>query len=369
MSYSHKTNHLFSPDLEFWRSIENFIEAFPYKQGKTGKTHYLTSDEFITYYEGKYYESFDVDYNDIDVYGKHLTREFIYNPGQRVYLDEMGSMQRMNIDPRTIKRERNTTGRVVKFLSNSISNSDKVFKFQHFIESAYYFLIDILDLNPDLPVIRSYGLDDRNNPRFQTKWENFRNANGGLLQANEFVAGFNKICRAHDVPFVIFVIDDNCYVIHTTDIFIEKIIQGIPLFLTNPDLQGANSLFIQAYTLRNEGNHKDCLAKLREGLEVVRDYIYNRFSLTTSTSVHNDINLLFNTHATTVFDFTKIPEDDPTKLQKIIDYLRDTVLLTIKMGNFGHHTLTRPNLLEENTSIFTLGLIASVIPYIIYLLR
>ena len=153
-----------------------------------------------------------------------------------------------------------------------------------------------------------------------------------------------------------------------TDIFVEKIIQEIPLFLTDPDLQGANRIFIQAYVLRSEGNHKDCLAKIREGLEAVRDYIYNRYHLRKSTSVHNDFKQLFNIHASTVFDFTKIPEDNLQELEKIVDYLKGTVLLTVKKGNFGHHTLTRPHLLEENTSIFTLGLVASVIPYIIYLL-
>ena len=175
--------------------------------------------------------------------------------------------------------------------------------------------------------------------------------------------------RAHSIPFVMFVFNDNCYVIHTTDIFVEKIIQEIPVFLTNPNLQEANRKFIKAYTLRNEGNHKDCLAKVREGLEFARDYIFNRYGLSKSTSVHLDFEQLFNTHSAMVFDFTKIPEDDSTKLNKIADYLRDSVLLTVKLGNFGHHTLSRPHLLEDNTSIFILGLTASIIPYIIYLLR
>ena len=47
-----------------------------------GKNGYLTPIEFITYYERKYHESFNVEYNGIDVYGKRLTREFIYNPTQ-----------------------------------------------------------------------------------------------------------------------------------------------------------------------------------------------------------------------------------------------------------------------------------------------
>ena len=346
MSYSHRTNHSFSPVLEFWRSIEILIEAFPYGQGKLGG---LTADRFIIYYEQKCNERFDVQYNDIDVYGKSLSRAFIWNPNQRSYLDETDSSQRSNVDPTKIRRERNSTGRVVKFLSNSISNSDKVYKFQHFFESAYYYLVDILNLNPDLPFIRRRGLDNQDNPQFQTRWERFKNESGGLLRASDFVDGFNKICRVHNVPFIMVVFNDECYVIHTTDIFVEKIIQEIPLFLTEPDLREANRLFIQAYVQRSEGNHKNCLTKTREGLEAVRDYIYSRYHLTKSTSVHNDFKRLFNSYATTVFDFARIPEDNQSKLEKIVDYLRDTVLLTVKKGNFGPHTLTRPHLVEENT--------------------
>ncbi len=369
MSYSHGTDHSYSPDLDSWRSFEHFIEAFPYKQGNAGINQFLTSNEFITYYETKYHESFDIDYNERDVYGKPLTREYIANFVQRSYLDQMGSLQRNSISPNKIQREYNVIGRVVKFISNSISDSDKVLRFQHFFESTYYYLIDILNINPDLPVIRAHGLDDQMNAQFQTRWDRFKSKNGGLLQASDLLNGFNKICRVHSIPFVMFVFEDNCYVVHTTDIFVEKIIQELPIFLKNPDLQEANLIFIKAYTLRNEGSYKDCIAKIREGLESVRDYIFDRYSLTKSTSVYKDFEQLFNAHATTVFNFTIIPEDNPTKLDKIVNYLRDTVLLSIKIGNFGHHTLTRPNLLEENTSIFTLGLIASVIPYIIYLLK
>jgi len=243
MSYSHRTNQPFSPDLEFWRSVEIFIEAFPYGQGKNSG---LRSDEFLIYYEQKCKERLDIQYNDTDVYGKTLSREYIRGHLQRSYLDEMGSIQRLNIDPTKIQRERNSTGRVVKFLSNSVSNPDNVYKFQHFFESAYYYLIGILNLNSDLPIIRQHGLDDKNNSQFQTRWERFKDANGGLLQATDFVSEFNRICRVHNIPFIIFVFNDNCYVVHTTDIFVEKIIQEIPLFLTDPDLSGANRLFIQA---------------------------------------------------------------------------------------------------------------------------
>ncbi|MFW9939440.1 MAG: hypothetical protein ACFFFT_00270 [Candidatus Thorarchaeota archaeon] len=366
MSYSHRTNHAFSPDMEFWRSIEIFIEAFPYKQGNKKS---LMEDEYITYYERRYNERFDVDFNDSDVYGKSLSRKFIWNLNQRIYLDEMDPVQRQNIDIGRIRRENNYTGRVVKFLSNSITNPNNVYKFEHYFESAYYYLVEILNLNPDLPIIRHHGLDDQNNAQFQVRWDSFQVANGGLLQPNEFVNEFNRVCRAHSVPFVMCVFNDDCYVIHTTDIFVEKTIQEIPLFLTDPDLQGANHLFIQAYVLRSEGNYKDCLAKAREGLEAVRDCIYDRYNLPKSRSVHNDYKRLFTNHVSTVFDFTKIPEDNSSELKKIVEYLKCTVLLTVKMGNFGHHTLSRPQLLEESTAIFTLGLVASVIPFIFYLLK
>jgi len=366
MSYSHKTKNAYSPNLEFWRSIENLLEAFPYRQGNTS---YLSSDEFIKYYERKYNESFDVDYNDTDIYGNQLTREYIRSFIRRIYLDEIDSMKRMNISPEKIHKSRNSTGRVVKFLSNSISNSDTVYKFQHFFESIYYYLNDINNINPDLEVIRRHGLDDKNNAQFPTRWERFKNMNGGLMQVSDLPTRFNEICRAHHVPFVMFVSNDNCYTVHTTDIFVEKIIQDLPFFLTDPNLKGANRLFINAYKFRDEGNHKECLAKVREGIEAVRDYIYTQYSLIKSTSVHKDFKELFNTYSATVFDFTKIPEDDSNKLKKIIDYLRDTILLAVKMGNFGHHTLTRPQLLEENSSLFTLGLISSIIPYIVFLLK
>lgn len=78
---------------------------------------------------------------------------------------------------------------------------------------------------------------------------------------------------------------------------------------------------------------------------------------------------LFNTYSTTVFDFAKIPETNPIKLNKITGYLRDSILLAVKFGNFGHHPLVNPSLAETNTSYFALGLVASVLPYLYYLLK
>jgi len=365
MSYSHRTTNSSSPSLDFWRSLEILLNAFPYKQGNAS---FLTKSEFITYYETKYHERFDINYDDRDVYGKSLSRQFIWTRNQRSYLDQMGSMERRLIDPTTIQKDFNHLGRIIKFLSTSISNQDKVHQFQHFLEAAYYYLDDIINLNPDLPIIRQHGLDDQSNAQFQSRFDSFNNRDGGLMGKNQFCNKFNEICIAHKVPFIMFEFNDKCFVIHTTDIFVEKIIKELPLFLTHPDLQDANQLFIDSYVFKTESDHKNCLAKAREGLESVRDYIYNHHNLTTSNSVHNDLEQLFLTHSNQFFDFTKIPEDNSIQLTKIVGYLRDSILLAVKMGNFGHHTISRPQLLDENTSNLTLGLISSVIPYLIFLL-
>jgi hypothetical protein len=365
MSYNHRTTNIFTPSLDFWRSLEILLDGFPYKQGNAS---FLTKSEFIIYYETKYHERFDIDYNDRDVHGKPLTRQYIWSGQQRSYLDQIGSMERSLIRPNTIQKELNHLGRIIKFLSSSISDPDKVHQFQHFIEAVYYYLVDILNLNPDLPIIRQHGLDNQSNAQFQNRFDSFKNRDGGLLDKNQFCDRFNEICVVHKVPFIIFEFNNKCFVIHTTDIFSEKIIQELPLFLTLPELQDANQLFIDSYVLKTENDHKNSLAKAREGLESVRDYIYDRFNLTTSTSVHKDLEDLFIIHSSHVFDFTKIPEDNTDKLHKIVGYLRDSILLAVKMGNFGHHTITRPQLLDENISNLTLGLISSNIPFLIFLL-
>jgi len=366
MSYSHITTNSHNPTLDFWRSLEILIAAFPYRQGIAS---FISKSEFITYYETKFNERFDTDYNESDVYGKPLTREFIWSGSQRTYLDQIGSMQKMNIEPSKIQRTFNDLGRIIKFLNTSISNEAKVRKFQHFIEAVYYYLVDIHNLNPDLAIIRQHGLDNQDHGQFQIRLERFNNRDGGLMDTNSFSNRFNDICLTHKVPFMMVVFKDQCFVIHTTDKFIEKIIQNIPLFITHPDLEPANQLFINSYVSKTEGDHQGCLAKAREGLDSVRDYIFNHYGLTPSNSVHNDMKQLFNSHSSVVFDYTKIPEDDSGKLAKIVEYLRDSILLAVKMGNFGHHPISRSQLLDENISNFTLGLIASIIPYLVFLLR
>ena len=324
-------------------------------------------------FERRCEEKFDIDNNDTDIYGKLITRKYIWNinVNQRLYLDEMDDDERRGIEPRQINKEINPIGKLFKFLSNCISDSDKVYKFQHFLEGAYYFLDEIIKFNPELGVMRSAGLSNPNDPNYERRKNEFLNKNGGMMTLKEFLDKFNEICRIHSVPFVMFTFYDECYVVHTTDIFIEKAIQDLPLFLSHQDLRPANELFVEAYREKDSGNDKECLAKVREGIELVRDYIYSRYSSlpTTTHSPHYDFKILFDNHSDTVFDFTKIPENDPNKLQIIKDYLRDTILLAVKYGNFGHHTLPNPSLVENNTSYFTLGLIASVLPYILYLLK
>jgi hypothetical protein len=366
MVYNHRTDHSFAPDLEFWRSIENFLIAFPYK---TGVTNFIISERFIKYYERRTKESFDVTNEDTDIYGKPLTRKYHLLGPQKVYLEDISNTERMAINPQNIRIEINNIGKIIRFLEKCIKDSERVKKFQHFFESIYQYLVDLLNFNPELEEIRRHGLDDRTNPQFESRKRDFINRNGGIMSKIELLDEFNRICREHYVPFIMFTLYDKCYVVHTTDIFTEKSIQNLPIFLSHPDLQHANELFVEAYHQKNSGNYKECIAKIREGLEAIRDYIYDKYSLTKGTNLHNDMEKLFNNFSSRVFDYTKIPEEDPDKLEKIKDYLRDSVLLTVKFGNFGHHTISNPDLLEENTSYFTLGLIASILPYLNYILK
>ena len=46
------------------------------------------------------------------------------------------------------------------------------------------------------------------------------------MDKTQFSNRFNEICIAHGVPFIMFEVNDKCFVIHTTDIFVEKIIKG-----------------------------------------------------------------------------------------------------------------------------------------------
>ena len=75
MSYSHKTVHSFTPNIEFWRSIEILFLKFPFcEQG----SEFDPRDDIINYYEEKYRERFDVTDNDNDIYGEKLKIEFLF---------------------------------------------------------------------------------------------------------------------------------------------------------------------------------------------------------------------------------------------------------------------------------------------------
>jgi hypothetical protein len=222
-------------------------------------------------------------------------------------------------------------------------------------------------------IVKKHGLSGKDDPNYDKKKQdflmNYINSEQGMIKPNQFKEFFNSSCRKYHVPFVMSSQDDECYVVHTTDIFTEKLIRELPKFLSTSDLKDANKLFIEAYRQRDMGKHKECLAKVREGMEAVRDHIYESYGLSRSKNLHNDMKKLFETHKGVVFDFNKIPESDKRNLEKMINYLEDSLLLAVKFANVGHHNLENPSLIEEKTSLFLLGLVSSLFPYLVYLLK
>ncbi len=366
MTYNHKTNHSYTPDLEFWRSMENIFESFPYW---TERNKYSSRDFFINFYEMETKEAFDVNNNDTDIYGESIQSKWF--GVQKITGNP--ELDKNLVPPYKCTFKVNYTRKIIRFLSNHISNQETVYKFQHFLECAYNYLVNILNFDVNNRIIQIHGLGDKNYAKYESRKnqfiENYIKNEKGIIKPEQFKEYFNSACIKHGVPFIMSIFNDKCYVLHTTDIFIEKSIQELPIFLSQPDLQHANELFVESFNQRNSGNNKECLAKIREGLEAIRSYIYNKYSLTKGANLHNDMERLFNSFSSTVFDYSKIPEEDPVKLKKIVDYLRDSVLLAVKFGNFGHHTISNPDLLEDNTSYFTLGLIASILPYLNYILK
>ena len=365
MTYAHNSKQSFTPSNDFWKMIENLFLKFPFCEHSQ---EFDSRDEIIKYYEEKYSESFDISDSDNDIYGNKLKIEFYKD--QKVKDLHFSRIQRQAYQAE-FKIRINHLGRVIKFLSNHISNADAVYKFQHFFESMYYYLKDIHDINPKIRMIQTRGLDDKTRANYESSKESFLKIDGGFIKPNKFMDYFNSTCIKHSVPFIMFILNDQCFVVHMTDLFIEKAIQELPLFLSHPDLKHANELFIEAYRKKKFGDNKDCLAKVRNGIEVIRDYIYSKYTSLppTTHSPHNDLKILFDNYSTTVFDYAKIPESDSRKLKIITDYLRDSVLLTVKLGNFGHHTLVNPSLVEENISQTALGLVSSIFPYLFYLLK
>ncbi len=365
MTYAHSSNNSFTPSNEFWKMIENLFLKFPFCE----HSHEFNSrDEIIKYYEERYIESFDIIDDDNDIYGNKLKVEFYED--QKVKDLNFPRIQREAFQAK-FKIRINHLGKVIRFLSNHISNAGTVYKFKHFFESMYYYLKDIHDTNPKIRMIQRRGLDDKTRANYESSKKSFLKIDGGFIKPNEFMDYFNSTCIKHSVPFIMFILYDQCFVVHTTDLFIEKAIQELPVFLSHPNLKHANELFVEAYRKKKSGDDIDCLAKVRNGIEAIRDYIYSKYTSLppTTHSPHHDLKILFDNHSTTVFDYAKIPESDPSKLKIITDYLRDTVLLTVKLGNFGHHTLANPSLVEENISQSALGLVASIFPYLFYLLK
>jgi len=127
MKFDHKTNHTFTPDLDFWRSMEDLFDSFPYWEGKN-KFH--SKDNFIHYYEMNKQESFDGEKNDKDIYGKQITEPYIFMSSQIMPLRVI-SEKRRGAFPH-IMMKTNHTARIIKFLSKNISNQIMYINFSTF---------------------------------------------------------------------------------------------------------------------------------------------------------------------------------------------------------------------------------------------
>jgi len=317
MPYSHSTNHSFKPKLEFWKSMEHLFNSFPYWQEWD---KYRNKQSFISFYEIETKESFDVKDDDTDVYGDKITELFVnIIGGGNVLFDDLPEDQRKSA---IVRRRVNYTGKIIKFLSNHISNPESVNKFQQFFELAYKFLVNIRNFDINNPIIRRHGLNDINATNYGSNKadfiKNYINNDKGLIKNEQFKEHFNSACRKHAVPFVMYAQNEECYVVHITDIFIKKTILNTPIFFKNNGLNQANKSFIKAVTLRDRGDYKESLNNLRQAIENVRDEIYRRYNLGNPTvSVYNDLEKLFEAYRDQVFDFYKIPEFEPKRLEKI----------------------------------------------------
>lgn len=368
MTYSHSTNHSFDPKIEFWRPIENLFNSFPYWK-EWNKYH--SKNIFIRYYENETKESFDVYDDNVDIYGNKITELYVPRGAHNILLKTIPEEQRKNVPFGT---RINYTGKIIKFLSKHISNPDTVHKFQHFLEYAYRFLVNIQNIDINNPIIRRHGLTDKKDANYERKKKEFIEKyiidEKGIIKPGDFKDFFNSACRKHEVPFVMFTQNDECYVVHTTDIFVEKAILDTPVFLKNNYLKQANEYFIKAVTWRDKGDYKESLNNLRQAMEDIRDEIYKKYNLgKTSTSLHNDLTMLFDKYKTHVFDFSKIPQSDPNELEKIVTKLKESISLVVKITNIGSHKSSIPTLIEENTTLFVLGLVATIFPYLFYLLK
>ncbi len=368
MTYTHSTNHSFNPKIDFWRPIEKFFNSFPYW---TQWNKYRSKNDIISFYETETKESFDIYDDDVDIYGNEIIELYILRGAHNILLKDIPEEQRKNTPVGT---RINHTGKIIKFLSNHISNPDTLHKFQHFFECAHKFLVNIKNFDINNPIIRSHGLSDKSDANYKSKQEkfieNYINKDKAIIKPSVFKDFFNSACRKHGVPFVMFTQNDECYVIHTTDIFVEKAILDTPVFLKNNNLKQANEYFVKAVTWRDKGDFKESLNNLRQAMEDIRDETYKKYNLgNPSTSLHNDLMRLFDQYKDKVFDFSKIPQSDPKELEKIVSKLKESVSLVLKMTNIGSHKSSVPTLIDENTTLFALGLVAAIFPYLFYLLK
>lgn len=369
MTYLHSTPHYFDPKIDFWRPIEKLFNGFPYW---VNWNKYHSKNDFINYYETETKESFDIFDNDVDIYGNEITELYIPRGTHDIPLKAIPEKQRKDVP---IGTRINHTGKIIKFLSKHISNPDTVYKFQHFLESAYKFIVNIQNIDINNPIIRRHGLIDKKDANFESRKkefiEKYINNKKGIIRPSDFINFFNSACRKHGIPFAMFTQNDECYVVHITDIFIEKNILDTPIFLNNNNLKQANDYFVKAVTWRDKGNYKESLNNLRQAMEDIRDEIYKRYNLgEPSISLHNDLLNLFENYKDQVFNnFSKIPQSDPEKLKNIVSKLKENVSLAVKMTNIGSHKSSVPTLIEENTTLFALGLVATIFPYLFYLLK
>ena len=100
MTYSHKTNHSFTPPIEFWRPIENLIISFPlWSGGNRWKSH----NGLIKFYEMQTHESFDINDNDRDIYGNWLQEAFIFKGLRKTPITNIQSRERQQIPANKIQ--------------------------------------------------------------------------------------------------------------------------------------------------------------------------------------------------------------------------------------------------------------------------
>ena len=221
MTYTHKTDHSFSPPIEFWRPIENLLKNYPYRQSYSTDHYEFSYSQLIDYFEKKTLEPFNPYNITEDIYGNPINQHFVDTVVE------------------------NRLGRLISYLSTCIKDNENVYKFQRFFEMSYYYLKEINEYNPNNDYIKEYKTRGKlwGYPPFEE-----------LMNPLEFIEYFNSTCRKYKVPFVMFTQNEECYVVHITDIFIEKVILDLPQFLSHPDLKNANSLFTEAY--KNKENSR-----------------------------------------------------------------------------------------------------------------